>query len=113
MTGQQRWDALGILNPRVKTPAVADHGEMPGERNFRFSKYCLFESSVRVAGAKPPVTLPGCDLLAAPQRAGSFCEFHDGGSPACMWRNTDWKLILFFERPLAQGRAARRSARRT
>ena len=27
---------------------TADHGEMMGERNFRFSKYCLFDSSVRV-----------------------------------------------------------------
>ena len=27
---------------------TSDHGEMLGERNFRFSKYCLFESSVRV-----------------------------------------------------------------
>lgn len=27
---------------------VSDHGEMLGERRFRFSKYCLFESSVRV-----------------------------------------------------------------
>ncbi|MEI8375190.1 MAG: sulfatase-like hydrolase/transferase [Planctomycetota bacterium] len=27
---------------------TSDHGEMLSERNFRFSKYCLFESSVRV-----------------------------------------------------------------
>lgn len=27
---------------------VSDHGEMMGERDYRFSKYCLFESSVRV-----------------------------------------------------------------
>lgn len=27
---------------------TSDHGEMLGERNWRFSKYCLFESSVRV-----------------------------------------------------------------
>jgi arylsulfatase A-like enzyme len=27
---------------------TADHGEMLAERNFRFSKYCLFDSSVRV-----------------------------------------------------------------
>ena len=27
---------------------TSDHGEMLGERNFRFSKYCLFDSSVRV-----------------------------------------------------------------
>jgi len=27
---------------------TSDHGEMLGERNFRFSKYCLYESSVRV-----------------------------------------------------------------
>jgi arylsulfatase A-like enzyme len=27
---------------------TSDHGEMLGERNFCFSKYCLFESSVRV-----------------------------------------------------------------
>ncbi|MBB3110197.1 arylsulfatase A-like enzyme [Paenibacillus phyllosphaerae] len=27
---------------------VSDHGEMLGERQFRFTKYCLYESSVRV-----------------------------------------------------------------
>ena len=27
---------------------TSDHGEMMGERNYRFSKYCLFDSSVRV-----------------------------------------------------------------
>ena len=27
---------------------VSDHGEMLGERRFRFSKYCLYDSSVRV-----------------------------------------------------------------
>ncbi len=27
---------------------TSDHGEMLGERNFRFSKYCLYDSSVRV-----------------------------------------------------------------
>ena len=27
---------------------VSDHGEMLGERYYRFNKYCLFESSVRV-----------------------------------------------------------------
>ncbi len=33
---------------------VADHGEMLGERYYRFNKYCLYESSVRV-----PVILGG------------------------------------------------------
>ena len=33
---------------------TSDHGEMLGERNFRFTKYCLYDSSVRV-----PVILSG------------------------------------------------------
>ena len=33
---------------------VSDHGEMLGERYYRFNKYCLYESSVRV-----PVILSG------------------------------------------------------
>ena len=93
---------------------TADHGEMLGERNFRFSKYCLFDSSVRVplilagsvvpaaeagndrrsaggthrrgpdllraAGRPVNAVLPGLDLLGERRRAGSFCEFHGGGS---------------------------------
>lgn len=42
---------------------TSDHGEMLGERNHRFTKYCLYESSVRVplivAGAGVPSRLEG------------------------------------------------------
>jgi arylsulfatase A-like enzyme len=27
---------------------TSDHGDMLGERNYRFTKYCLYDSSVRV-----------------------------------------------------------------
>jgi len=40
-------EAKGILT-NAFIVFVSDHGEMMGERNFRFSKYCLFDSSVRV-----------------------------------------------------------------
>jgi arylsulfatase len=36
---------------------VSDHGEMLGERYYRFNKYCLYESSVRV-----PILLSGSAL---------------------------------------------------
>jgi len=36
---------------------VTDHGEMLGERHYRFNKYCLYESSVRV-----PIILSGSAL---------------------------------------------------
>jgi arylsulfatase A-like enzyme len=36
---------------------VSDHGEMLGERYYRFNKYCLYESSVRV-----PIILSGSAL---------------------------------------------------
>ncbi len=36
---------------------VSDHGEMLGERDYRFSKYCLYDSSVRV-----PIVLSGSRL---------------------------------------------------
>jgi arylsulfatase A-like enzyme len=36
---------------------VSDHGEMLGERYYRFNKYCLYESSVRV-----PMILSGTAL---------------------------------------------------
>lgn len=39
--------AKGVLDNALIV-FVSDHGEMLGERSFRFSKYCLFESSVRV-----------------------------------------------------------------
>ncbi|OXM85572.1 sulfatase family protein [Paenibacillus rigui] len=39
---------------------VSDHGEMLGERRYRFSKYCLYDSSVRV-----PMILSGTFLPAS------------------------------------------------
>lgn len=36
---------------------VSDHGEMLGERHYRFNKYCLYESSVRV-----PLVISGSAL---------------------------------------------------
>jgi arylsulfatase A-like enzyme len=118
---------------------VSDHGEMLGERNFQFSKYCLCESSVRVpvilsgtavpeslrgviderpvelvdvlptivgaAGLKPVTELPGLDLFGDGRHAASFCEFHDSGSPAYMWRTKDWKLILYMACPLQEAMA--------
>ena len=114
---------------------LSDHGEMLGERDNRYSKYCLFDSSVRVplilsgdvlspalrgtrdsrhamltdlvptlcaaAGIQPDPRLPGKNLLEPWQRSGAFCEFHGGGAepvppaPAWMWRNENYKLILF------------------
>ncbi len=42
---------------------VSDHGEMLGERQYRFSKYCLYDSSVRVpmilAGSRIPADRRG------------------------------------------------------
>ena len=116
---------------------VSDHGEMLGERDGRFSKYCLFDSSVRVpmilagdyvdeklrgtvdsrpamltdivptlcraAGIRPDPRLPGYDLLGERKHRGGFCEFHGGGgeetqvAPAWMWRNENWKLIVYRE----------------
>lgn len=115
---------------------TSDHGEMLGERNYRFTKYCLYESSVRVpiilsgsvvpedllgtidkrsaelvdlyptiakvAGTKQQLNSPGLDLLSNQKHKGSFCEFHDSGAPAYMWRTNQWKLILFVDKPLAE-----------
>jgi arylsulfatase A-like enzyme len=58
-------DRLARLGRKRKTLFVftSDHGEMLGERNFRFSKYCLYDSSVRVplivAGSAVPGRLHG------------------------------------------------------
>ncbi len=46
---------------------TADHGDMLGERNWRFTKYCLYESSVRV-----PLILAGSVVPAA--RRGTVDE---------------------------------------
>lgn len=43
----QKLEALGRLDNSLIV-YTSDHGEMLGERNFRFSKYCLYDSSVRV-----------------------------------------------------------------
>ena len=40
-------DGKGILDNAIII-YVSDHGEMLGERYYRFNKYCLYESSVRV-----------------------------------------------------------------
>ncbi len=114
---------------------LSDHGDMMGERDGRYSKYCLYEASVRVplilagdfvgrarwgarderpaeltdivptlmnaAGIAKDPQLPGADLLGEFDRSGAFSEFHGGGgedrqlAPAWMWRNADYKLILF------------------
>lgn len=113
---------------------TSDHGEMLGERNYRFTKYCLYESSVRVpvllsgsvvpepsrgkidqrpvelvdlyptiakvAGTKQQLSSPGLNLLSDQKHKGSFCEYHDSGAPAYMWRTNKWKLILFSNMPL-------------
>lgn len=130
-----RLQALGRLDNTLIV-YTSDHGEMLGERNFRFSKYCLYESSVRVpiilsgslipaarrgtvddrptenvdllptilwaADVKPPAGVQGFDLLGETRHRASFCEFHDAGAPAYMWRTPDWKLILFMDHPLAE-----------
>jgi arylsulfatase A-like enzyme len=118
---------------------------MLGERHFRFTKYCLYDSSVRVplllaggalpaamrgtmddrpaelvdvvptlirvAGTNPAPELPGLDLLGSQRRPGAFCEYHDGKVPAYMWRTPEWKLILFFDQPMAQARVNVASAK--
>lgn len=116
---------------------TSDHGDMMGERDHRFSKYCMYDGSVRVpmvlsgslippekrgtvdsrpaelvdwipticeaAGIKPDPRLPGLSLLSGQVRRGAFSEFHGGGpenpqpAPCWMWRNEDYKLILFRE----------------
>ncbi|MHC4323731.1 MAG: sulfatase family protein, partial [Planctomycetota bacterium] len=43
----KKLEAKGILD-NCLIVYVSDHGEMLGERFYRFNKYCLFESSVRV-----------------------------------------------------------------
>jgi arylsulfatase A-like enzyme len=119
---------------------TSDHGEMLGERHYRFTKYCLYESSVRVpillsgsfipealrgtidhrnaelvdlyptlakvAGTKHQFAAPGLDLLSDQKRKGSFCEYHDSGAPAYMWRTKKWKLILFSDQPLEQAKSS-------
>jgi arylsulfatase A-like enzyme len=46
-------EKLGRLNNSLIV-YTSDHGEMLGERNYRFTKYCLYDSSIRV-----PVILSG------------------------------------------------------
>ena len=117
---------------------TSDHGEMLGERNYHFTKYCLYDSSIRVpvilsgsvvpeqlrgtiddrpaelvdlyptimkaAGTTQELDSPGLDLLGNQEHTGSFCEFHDSGSPAYMWRTNKWKLILFIDMPLPEAK---------
>ncbi len=119
---------------------TSDHGDMLGERNYRFTKYCLYDSSVRipfvlsgsavpdnlhgtidyrpaelvdiyptiakVAGAKQQLQSPGLDLLSDQKHKGSFCEFHDSGAPAYMWRTKKWKLILFVDKPFNEAKSS-------
>ena len=119
---------------------TSDHGEMLGERHYRFTKYCLYDSSVRVpiilsgsivpevlrgtidnrmaelvdlyptlakvAGTKHQFETPGLDLLSDQKRKGSFCEYHDSGAPAYMWRTKKWKLILFSDQSLVQAKSS-------
>ena len=124
---------------------TSDHGDMLGERNYRFTKYCLYDSSVRipiilsgsvvpesrrgtiderpaelvdlyptmvkVAGITQELDSPGLDLLGIQKHIGSFSEYHDSHSPAYMWRNAKWKLILFMDRPLSEAKLSPDSAK--
>lgn len=58
----ERLNELGELENALIVFA-SDHGEMLGDRGYRFSKYCLYESSVRVplilSGACVPSSLRG------------------------------------------------------
>jgi arylsulfatase A-like enzyme len=54
-------EKLGRLNHSLIV-YTSDHGEMLGERNFRFTKYCLYDSSVRI-----PVILSG-SVVPEPRR---------------------------------------------
>ena len=58
----EKLEKLGRLQNALIV-CVSDHGEMLGERNFRFSKYCLYDSSVRVpmilSGSAVPTSLRG------------------------------------------------------
>ncbi len=119
---------------------TSDHGEMLGERNYRFTKYCLYDSSVRIpillsgtavpeslrgsidkrpaelvdlyptiakiAVAKQSLQSPGLDLLSDKKHKASFCELHESGSPAYMWRTKKWKLILFVDKTLNEAKSA-------
>lgn len=119
---------------------TSDHGEMLGERNYRFTKYCLYDSSVRIpillsgtavpessrgsidnrpaelvdlyptiikiAAAKQSLQSPGLDLLSDQKHKASFCELHESGSPAYMWRTRKWKLILFVDKTLNEAKSA-------
>ena len=133
---------------RLKNALIAftsDHGDMLGERNFRFTKYCLYDSSVRVpiilsgsvvpenrrgtvderpaelvdlyptmakvSGIKQELDSPGLDLLGYQKHIGSFSEYYDSHSPAYMWRNAKWKLILFMDRPLSEAKLSPDSAK--
>jgi len=132
-----RLEKLGRLKNAIIV-FTSDHGEMLGERNYRFTKYCLYDSAARVpllisggavpkslkgtiddrpaelvdlvptliraSGAAAEAALPGLDLLGDRRRSGSFCEYHDGGAPAYMWRTPEWKLILFFDCPFEEAR---------
>ncbi|MDR2859529.1 MAG: sulfatase-like hydrolase/transferase [Mediterranea sp.] len=119
----------GILDNAIVI-FLSDHGEMLGERHYRFTKYCLYESSVRVplvlsgtyidklkkgsiddrnvqlsdiyttlqhvAGVEKSPVLSGINLLnPSENRTGSFCELHEAGRPAYMFRTKEWKLILY------------------
>jgi arylsulfatase A-like enzyme len=60
----------------------------------------LYPTLAKVAGTKHQFNAPGLDLLSDQKRKGSFCEFHDSGAPAWMWRTEKWKLILFSDQPI-------------
>lgn len=125
-------DEKGLLDNALIV-YVSDHGEMLGERFYRFNKYCLYESSVRVpvifsgtalpekfkgrndkrpaeltdiyptllemAKIEPSRVLSGINLLSDDSREASFCGLHEkDGEASFMWRTTDYKLILIFNR---------------
>ena len=46
----------------------------------------LYPTIVKVAGTTQTLDSPGLYLLGDQKHIGTFCEYHDAGTPAYMWR---------------------------
>ncbi|PCJ56104.1 MAG: sulfatase [Planctomycetota bacterium] len=87
-----------IAGPGVESTGLTD--ERPAE------SVDIVPTLLDAAGVEIPENLPGFSLISDFKRSGAFAEMHGRGyeeyqrAPAIMYRNKDWKLILYISGPL-------------
>ena len=108
MLGQRfhRFSKICLYEGCVRVPIIIAGVGVPEERrgtiDHRLAELVdIVPTLMCMVGGRPDSRWVGLDLLRPEARIGQFCEHHGSGfetepiAPAYMWRNHEWKLILY------------------